>query len=43
MSDVLNTNGLAPVALSLDTLRTRLRGEFAEWKRIATEKTFALE
>lgn len=43
MTAVLNQNGLPPVALSLDEMRSRMRDEYANWKRIATDKKIVLE
>jgi tripartite-type tricarboxylate transporter receptor subunit TctC len=43
MADTLGTNGLPPVSLSLDEIRTRMRDEYGQWKRIATEKKISIE
>jgi len=43
MSAVLNQNGLPPVALSLDEIRTRMRDEYTGWKKIAADKKIVLE
>ncbi|MEY4138668.1 MAG: hypothetical protein RLZZ371_850 [Pseudomonadota bacterium] len=43
VSALLNQSGLPPVALPLDELRTRMRQEYANWKKIATAKKIVLE
>lgn len=43
MSALLNQNGLPPVALSLDEMRTRMRDEYLGWKKIAADKKIVLE
>jgi tripartite-type tricarboxylate transporter receptor subunit TctC len=43
ISDILNANGLPPVALPLDELRARMRDEFLGWRKLATEKKIVLE
>lgn len=43
MSTVLNQNGLPPLALSMDELRTRMREEYNGWKKIAVDKKIVLE
>jgi tripartite-type tricarboxylate transporter receptor subunit TctC len=43
MSATLNHNGLPPVALSLDEIRTRMRDEYTNWKRVATDKKIVLD
>ena len=43
VSALLNQSGLPPVALPLDELRSRMRQEYANWKKIATAKKIELE
>jgi tripartite-type tricarboxylate transporter receptor subunit TctC len=43
MNDMLVTNGLPPLALGLDELRTRMQAEHANWKKIASSKNITLE
>ncbi len=43
MREMLVTNGLPPVAQSLEELRSRMTAEYGNWKKIATDRKIVLD